>query len=137
MNERLREKEEITMPGGDRTGPVGMGPRTGRVAGYCGGFGMPGYANRGMGRGFGMGFGRGGAGWGRGRGFGGGGRGWRHRFYATGQPGRMRFGADAPAWTPDTANEKELLKSEADALRSELELIEKRLSEIEAETGSE
>lgn len=27
------------MPRGDRTGPMGMGPMTGRGAGYCGGFG--------------------------------------------------------------------------------------------------
>jgi hypothetical protein len=33
------------MPRGDRTGPMGMGARTGRKAGYCSGFGVPGYAN--------------------------------------------------------------------------------------------
>ena len=27
------------MPFGDRTGPLGLGPRTGRVMGYCAGFG--------------------------------------------------------------------------------------------------
>ncbi len=64
------------MPGGDRTGPRGMGSRTGRAAGYCTGNDMPGYANtnqrggfgrrarggygRGFGGGFGVGFGRGG-----------------------------------------------------------------------------
>jgi len=26
------------MPGGDRTGPIGMGPMTGRGMGYCTGF---------------------------------------------------------------------------------------------------
>ncbi|MCF7709262.1 MAG: DUF5320 domain-containing protein, partial [Verrucomicrobia bacterium] len=31
------------MPGGDRTGPMGAGPRSGRAAGYCAGFGAPGY----------------------------------------------------------------------------------------------
>jgi hypothetical protein len=93
------------MPGGDRTGPMGLGPMTGRAAGYCAGFGMPGYANPAPGRGFGMGFGRGrglggrgfGMGFGRGRGlggcgFGGGGRGWRNMFYATGLPGWRRAG---------------------------------------------
>ncbi len=34
------------MPGGDRTGPWGMGPRTGRRAGFCSGYGMPGFMNR-------------------------------------------------------------------------------------------
>lgn len=33
------------MPRGDQTGPEGMGPRTGRGAGYCSGYEMPGYAN--------------------------------------------------------------------------------------------
>ena len=33
------------MPFGDGTGPRGMGPMTGRRAGYCAGFGQPGFAN--------------------------------------------------------------------------------------------
>jgi hypothetical protein len=49
------------MPRGDGTGPVGMGPMTGRAAGYCAGYGMPGYMNPGYGRGFqGWGIGYGG-----------------------------------------------------------------------------
>ena len=62
------------MPFGDRTGPRGMGPMTGRGAGYCAGFGQPGFANPIPGRGWlGFGFGWGGwggwrGGWGRGRG---------------------------------------------------------------------
>ena len=50
------------MPRGNRTGPDGMGPMTGRGAGYCAGYDMPGYANPAGGRGFrgrGRGFGRG------------------------------------------------------------------------------
>jgi len=67
------------MPRGDGTGPMGMGPMTGRAAGFCAGFGTPGYMNagpgwgggRGFGRGRGLGRGRGWAGWARpGRGFG-------------------------------------------------------------------
>ena len=69
------------MPFGDGTGPGGMGPMTGRGAGYCAGFGGPGFANlspwrrwfgfgwRGWGRGSGRGLGRG-LGPGGGRGFG-------------------------------------------------------------------
>ena len=62
------------MPGGDRTGPRGQGPMTGRAAGYCSGSSVPGFANPnvprygrgfGFGRGWGRGFGRGY--WGRGR----------------------------------------------------------------------
>ena len=61
------------MPGGDGTGPMGMGPMTGRAAGYCAGYAMPGYANPigGRGRGF-WGCGRGGSGSGGGFGFAGG-----------------------------------------------------------------
>ena len=53
------------MPGGDRTGPVGRGPMTGRAAGYCSGYPNPGNINPGYGRGFGRGFGRGRGFWGR------------------------------------------------------------------------
>ena len=48
------------MPRGDQTGPNGMGPMTGRAAGYCTGNGMPGFANSmfgnrgGFGRGMGL-----------------------------------------------------------------------------------
>ncbi|MGQ1891193.1 DUF5320 domain-containing protein [Thermophagus sp. OGC60D27] len=58
------------MPAGDKTGPAGQGPRSGRGKGFCSGNQTPGYANdedrRRAGRG-----GRGqGAGKGRGRGLG-------------------------------------------------------------------
>ena len=77
------------MPRGDRTGPDGRGPMTGRRAGYCAGSDVPGYANdttprMGMGwrRGGGGGRGRGGGGWGRG-----GGRGYGRGFgYGYGYP---------------------------------------------------
>ncbi|MBN1780235.1 DUF5320 domain-containing protein, partial [bacterium] len=45
------------MPRGDRTGPAGMGPMTGRAAGFCSGYQVPGFMNRGFGRGLGRGFG--------------------------------------------------------------------------------
>ena len=44
------EKEVITMPFGNGTGPAGMGPMTGRAAGFCAGFPVPGYVNPVMGR---------------------------------------------------------------------------------------
>jgi len=130
------------MPRGDRTGPMGLGAMSGRAAGYCAGYGMPGYANPVPGRGFGMGFGRGrGAG---GRGFGGGGRGWRHMFFATGLPGWARcagyaapYGSFGPSQPPDPETEKQALKDQADALQSELDFIKKRLSEIETGTAAE
>jgi hypothetical protein len=122
------------MPSGDRTGPRGMGAMSGRAAGYCAGFGMPGYANPVPGRGFGMGFGRGHGAWGRG--FGGGGRGWRHMFYATGLPGWARYSMP-PQQEPDPEMEKQALKSQADALQSELDAIKKRLSDIETGNATE
>ena len=69
------------MPFGDGTGPLGLGPMTGRGAGFCAGFARPGFANPIPGRWFGVGFGAPlgfrfgrGLGLGRGRGWG---RGWR------------------------------------------------------------
>ena len=62
------------MPRGNRTGPRGLGPKTGRAAGYCAGYPVPGFMNPipGFGRGWRSGRGRGfGRGWGRGYG-----RGW-------------------------------------------------------------
>jgi hypothetical protein len=117
------------MPRGDRTGPRGSGPRTGRGAGYCSGSGAPGYANPGPGRGFGMG---------GGRGFGGGGRGWRNMFFATGLPGWPRFGPfGAPYQNPDPENEKQALKNQADTLQSQLEWIRKRLEDIESKPSGD
>jgi hypothetical protein len=112
------------MPGGDRTGPMGMGSMTGRGAGYCSGSGAPGYATPRPGRGYGMSGGRG-------RGMGGG-RGWRNMYYATGQSGWMRSGPyAAPYQNPDPEIEKQTLKKQADALQSRLNQIQKRLEEIE------
>ena len=75
----LKIRKEVSfMPGGDRTGPLGEGPMTGRRAGFCAGFSNPGYMNplpregfgRGRGRGLGKGWRRGfGRGWGRGFGW--------------------------------------------------------------------
>ena len=127
------------MPRGDGTGPMGMGAMTGRAAGYCAGLGVPGCVNPVPARGFGAGF-RGGRG-AQGRGFGGGGRGRRNMFHATGLPGWMRFGGDAapygypaPYRTPDPDMEKRMLRNQAEALRSELDFIEKRMGEIETKT---
>jgi len=53
------------MPRGDRRGPNGMGPMTGRAAGFCSGSNTPGFANTGAVGGYGQGMGAG-------RGFGGG-----------------------------------------------------------------
>ena len=124
------------MPAGDGTGPMGMGAMTGRAAGYCAGYGAPGFTNPIPGRGFGMGFGRGGGF--RGRGFGGGGRGRRNWFHATGQPGWMRYGAyAAPYQKPDPELERQAFENQAEALQSELDFIKKRLAEIESGKSEE
>lgn len=115
------------MPGGDRTGPLGAGPLTGRRAGYCAGFGAPGYANPLPGCGFGAGFGGG-------RGFGGGGRGWRNRYFATGVPGWARFGgAVAPQMTLE--QESHALREQIGVLKSEMESLQQRLNELDATQG--
>jgi len=118
------------MPRGDGTGPRGLGRMTGRGAGFCAGYEMPGFANAAYGRGLG-------AGSGRGAGLFGGGRGWRHCFYATGLPGWMRFGGygypgfPAPGVNQDPDREKQALRVQAGALEAELGLIKQRLGELE------
>jgi hypothetical protein len=132
------------MPGGDRMGPMGAGPRTGRAAGYCAGYGMPGFANAGFGWGHGYGPGRGyGRGWGMGFGRGGG-RGWRHRYWAAGVPGWGHgwFGHGAPSWTapplpedtpPEGDPQSELaeLKGQSKNLQETLDRIHQRIDELE------
>ncbi len=123
------------MPGGDRTGPRGMGPMTGRTAGYCASSvfrvrkpdARKRFWNRFRKRWRSLG--------------GGGGRGWRNMFYATGQPGWMRFGGyaapygyPAPYQAPNPEMEKQFLKSQADALQAEMDAIRKRLADIETGT---
>jgi hypothetical protein len=113
------------MPRGDRTGPIGRGPMTGRGAGFCGGYAMPGYTSQIPGRGFGMRFGGG-----RGRGWG---RGWQAwgSFYAPGFPYPYENVPVRP--TLDKESETKLLKVQAERMRESLEAIEKRLTELEQE----
>ncbi len=134
------------MPGGDGTGPGGMGPMTGRAAGYCAGYPVPGFMNPVLGRGYG--------------GWGGGGRGRRNWFYATGMPGWQRaaygypaYGGAAPygypasggaapygapyaaPFAPAMTQEQELdsLKGQAEYLEDALDGIRKRIEELGAE----
>ncbi|MEW5872572.1 MAG: DUF5320 domain-containing protein [Chloroflexota bacterium] len=92
------------MPGFDRTGPQGAGPRTGRGMGYCN---SPASVSR-----YGFGFGRGG-----------GGRGWRNRFFATGIPGWV---------SPTPEQEIADLDAQANWLREQLDAIQKRIEELTA-----
>lgn len=127
------------MPRGDRTGPMGMGSRSGRAAGYCASYDNPGFMNRVFGRGFGRASGMGyGQGFGPTRGVGnrGGGFGWRTMFWNSGLPGWMRFGrffGQQP--NPDGGTEKQFLENEVEFLKSQLNQIQKRLSELDSTTS--
>jgi len=101
---------------------MGMGPMTGRGAGYCNGYAEPGYANPvGFGGGFGRGFGRG--------------RGFRRMFYATGVPGWARYGYDASAAPNAYAfDEKVFLKNQAELLEAQLKQVKERLAGLDEET---
>jgi hypothetical protein len=98
------------MPGRDRTGPLGAGPRTGRGMGYCAGYDQTGFANQAVGFKGGFGIGNWGAG-----------HGWRHRFFATGVPGWV-------ASTPE--QETNNLKAQATLLKEQLDAIQKRIDEL-------
>jgi hypothetical protein len=112
------------MPRGDRTGPNGQGPMTGRGRGYCSGSDAPGIDAPGPGRGSGVG-----GGWGRGMGRG---RGRRNLFFATGLPGWLRFGPFRADQTPGPDGEKQILENQAQALQSQLDRIRQRLDDLES-----
>ena len=107
------------MPGGDRTGPLGRGARTGRAAGYCSGYPHPGYANPYPPR-FGRGFGRG-RGWGRGYW-------WRTQWEY--QPPAI---PDPYPRATNIDEEKTYLEQTIVSLENEIKAIKERLQEI-AET---
>ncbi|OIQ60602.1 hypothetical protein MOTE_05660 [Moorella thermoacetica] len=111
------------MPRGDRTGPWGLGPRTGRGAGYCNGFPVPGFMNPtpGFGRGLGLG---------RGRGPGLGRRlAWGLFPPAYGWLPAGWWGAPFPGAVPPqgTAPDVEFLKQQAAMLESQLQAVKEQL----------
>jgi hypothetical protein len=96
---------------------------TGRGAGFCAGYQVPGFAHTAPGGFF------------PGRG----GRGRRNRFYATGQTGWMRGGSGFPPFgyaAPDFSPEEEIrqLRQEADYLEKTLNGIRDRIGRIEKES---
>lgn len=95
------------MPGGDRTGPMGMGPMTGWGRGFCARSVGSSWFGRGI----------------RGE------RGWRNQFYATGLTGWQR------SYPISQKEESEILKEQAEYLSSELESIRSRLNELEQNQG--
>ena len=108
------------MPGGNGTGPGGMGPMTGRGAGFCAGYSVPGYANPVGGRGMGMG-------WGRGRGFG--------RGFGMGRAGYGMPAYGVGPFTPTVVPQQELdsLKGQAEYFEEALNGIKKRIEELESQ----
>lgn len=119
------------MPFGDRRGPYGEGPRTGRGFGYCSGYDSPGYTKNFPG----MRAGRGTFGYFRFQrcwGFSGRGRGWRNMFYATGLPGWARYSTPLE-FELTSKNEKGFLENQLSVLENQIESLKKRLSEIEEE----
>ena len=109
------------MPGGDRTGPIGRGPMTGRALGFCVGYPNPGYStnpgySRGFGRGWGRGFGRGF--WGRGRGF------WWRNY------------SPAPYYSPSLSKEEEktYFENMLKGLEEEIKDVKERIKELSKET---
>ena len=111
---------------------------TGRAAGFCTGYGVPGYTNLATGRGC--------RAWG-------GGRGYRNWFYGTGLTGWQRASGCMPAWgnpfvyggryyapaTPVVNRQQEVdaLKARAEYLEDALEGIRMQLRELEEkQTGT-
>ncbi len=120
------------MPGGDGTGPAGMGPMTGRAAGFCAGFPVPGYMNPIPGRGFGYGGGRGfGMGFRGGRGWGGY---WQAPYAAPAHPypGAIPPYAAPYGGGPTPEQEADMLKGQVEYFEDVLEGIKKRIEELEA-----
>jgi len=105
------------MPLGDRTGPMGLGPMSGRGMGYCAGFPTPGYMNPGPGREWG----------------------WRWCWCGPGGWGRewRWWGWVSPFWgrSPEKAKETELefLREEVKNLEEAFKEARKRTEEIEKE----
>ena len=120
------------MPRGDGTGPNGFGPMTGRAAGYCAGYSVPGYANSVPGgRGFGA-FGRG--------------RGNRNMYYATGLTGWQRANPGYPvnsgyggvSYMPPQpemsgADERDMLNRNIEAMQAQLQEAQNQLADLEKE----
>lgn len=110
------------MPFGDRTGPLGAGPVSGRGGGFCAGQGHPGYVTAPNQQWFGVG-GRGGR------------RGWRNRFYGAGLGGWGRWGG-WPDWTgagSPSGSDQEIgvLKDRARQFETALDSIRKRIEALQ------
>jgi hypothetical protein len=120
------DERRIKMPRGDGTGPTGIGPKTGRAAGFCVGFKTPGRFNLGLGGAYRL--------WnsntcGQGLGH-------RHWFFATGLPrwtrGSISTADTARGDTETTTSTYDAVSFKANAMLEALDSLEKRLSDLEA-----
>lgn len=113
------------MPRGDGSGPAGMGPMTGRAAGFCAGYNVPGYMNP-----YG---GRMGGGFGRGRG-----RWWGAPYPAAGW-GTPPYGGPyggypyAPSYSAE--QEKEALQNQVKFFEDQLSALQQRIEELEGDSS--
>jgi len=114
---------------------MGMGNRTGRGFGYCGGEDRFGNATGEFGFRCGPGFGRG-----RGTRGGGSGRGfvaWLNRSWQSIGPQGMRYGTDStPHSRLDPEREQHVLERQAEDLKKQLEAVSNRMDEINATPSS-
>jgi hypothetical protein len=107
------------MSGGDRKGPMGLGPRTGRGVGFCSGSSKPGYLNTEFS--FGRRYGRS-RGLGRGRGF------WRRGdLVPYNNPQYYDIGMN-PQTSKDT--EKAYLEESVKNLEEEIKNMKNRIQEL-------
>ncbi len=129
------------MPGGNRTGPTGTGPMTGRAAGHCTGHTVPGFMSRRAEGRFRH----------RGRGHG---RRARNSIYAASRTDRQRVALGLPIFDvadpsmstfarlsspPATSTDQELdlLKRQVEYLTNTLQRIQKRITELEGQPKGE
>lgn len=104
------------MPRNDGTGPIGMGPMTGRGSGYCIGYVRPGDTNY-----FRVRFSGGMSG----------GRGFRRMFNLTGVPGWQRNGYAMPIPDGQDYDEKAVLEKEQEFLEAQLRQIKESLNSLD------
>lgn len=103
------------MPRGDRTGPDGWGPMTGRRLGFCTGYAVPGFMTQ---SGFGFGRGRGGRG--------------PRGAWSMGFSNTPRSFAP-PVYPIPEQTELNALRQQAEYLTQTMDEINRRISELEAQ----
>ncbi len=105
----------MVLSSGNRTGPLGIGPRTGRGMGFCAGFALPALINPGCGTSYGRRFGLG-------RGF--------CRMFPL-----MLAPAGLPVYGGNMTGraEKDYLTKQAEVLEQQLQRVKERLQELDEE----